>query len=60
MAVAGGTRRSLAVPPEGEADPHAWVLPRLWGRAKAAMAAVEYDEFGGGRAERVPRACSPT
>ncbi|MEU2060487.1 iron-containing redox enzyme family protein [Streptomyces sp. NPDC013455] len=36
-----------------EADPHAWVLPRLWGRAKAAMAAVEYDEFGGGRADRV-------
>ncbi|MFF7970043.1 iron-containing redox enzyme family protein [Streptomyces sp. NPDC007905] len=36
-----------------EADPHAWVLPRLWGRAKAAMAAVEYDEFGAGRAERV-------
>ncbi|MFE9450978.1 iron-containing redox enzyme family protein [Streptomyces sp. NPDC006739] len=36
-----------------EADPHAWVLPRLWGRAKAAMAAVEFDEFGGGRAERV-------
>ncbi|MFJ3334822.1 iron-containing redox enzyme family protein [Streptomyces sp. NPDC086766] len=36
-----------------EADPHAWVLPRLWGRAKAAMAAVEYDEFGGGRPDRV-------
>lgn len=36
-----------------EADPHAWVLPRLWGRAKAAMAAVEFDEFGGGRTERV-------
>ncbi|MEW2398797.1 iron-containing redox enzyme family protein [Streptomyces sp. NPDC046862] len=36
-----------------EADPHAWVLPRLWGRAKAGMAAVEYDEFGGGRGERV-------
>ncbi|MGW3512253.1 iron-containing redox enzyme family protein [Streptomyces sp. NPDC000994] len=36
-----------------EADPHAWVLPRLWGRAKAAMAAVEFDEWGGGRAERV-------
>lgn len=35
-----------------EADPHAWVLPRLWGRAKAGMAAVEFDEFGGGRAER--------
>lgn len=36
-----------------EADPHAWVLPRLSGRAKAGMAAVEYDEFGGGRADRV-------
>ncbi|WP_406099381.1 iron-containing redox enzyme family protein [Streptomyces sp. NBC_01013] len=36
-----------------EADPHAWVLPRLSGRAKAGMAAVEYDEFGAGRAERV-------
>jgi hypothetical protein len=36
-----------------EADPHAWVLPRLTGRAKAAMAAVEFDEYGGGRADRV-------
>lgn len=36
-----------------EADPHAWVLPRLRGRAKAAMAAVEFDEYGGGRADRV-------
>ncbi|MEV4918217.1 iron-containing redox enzyme family protein [Streptomyces tirandamycinicus] len=36
-----------------EADPHAWVLPRLWGRAKAGMAAVEFDEYGGGRAERI-------
>lgn len=36
-----------------EADPHAWVLPRLWGRAKAGMAAVEFDEFGGGRADRI-------
>lgn len=36
-----------------EADPHAWVLPRLWDRAKAGMAAVEFDEFGGGRADRV-------
>ncbi|MER6012427.1 iron-containing redox enzyme family protein [Streptomyces bluensis] len=33
-----------------EADPHAWVLPRLYGRAKSAMAAVEFDEFGAGRA----------
>ncbi|MER6096520.1 iron-containing redox enzyme family protein [Streptomyces sp. NPDC001728] len=36
-----------------EADPHVWVVPRLTGRAKAAMAAIEYDEFGAGRAERV-------
>ncbi|MDJ0346779.1 iron-containing redox enzyme family protein [Streptomyces sp. H10-C2] len=36
-----------------EADPHVWVIPRLQGRAKAAMVAVEYDEFGAGRAENV-------
>lgn len=36
-----------------EADPHAWVIPRLSGRAKAALVAVEFDEFGGGRAERM-------
>ncbi|WUH89441.1 iron-containing redox enzyme family protein [Streptomyces sp. NBC_00433] len=36
-----------------EADPHAWVLPRLHGQAKAAMAAIEYDEFGAGRADQV-------
>ncbi|MDX2642781.1 iron-containing redox enzyme family protein [Streptomyces sp. PA03-1a] len=36
-----------------EADPHAWVIPRLTGRAKAALVAVEYDEFGSGRGERV-------
>ncbi|MBM7440316.1 iron-containing redox enzyme family protein [Streptomyces sp. HB132] len=36
-----------------EADPHAWVLPRLGGRAKAGMAAIEYDEFGAGRADRI-------
>ena len=36
-----------------EADPHAWVIPRLRGRAKAALVAVEFDEFGGGRAECV-------
>ncbi|MFI6290397.1 iron-containing redox enzyme family protein [Nonomuraea sp. NPDC050790] len=36
-----------------EADPHAWVIPRLSGRAKAALVAVEFDEFGGGRAEMV-------
>jgi hypothetical protein len=36
-----------------EADPHAWAIPRLTGRAKAALVAVEYDEFGAGRAERI-------
>ncbi|MFD3918978.1 iron-containing redox enzyme family protein [Streptomyces sp. NPDC058595] len=36
-----------------EADPHAWVIPRLRGRAKAAMVAVEFDEFGGGRVDRM-------
>ncbi|GAA4702042.1 iron-containing redox enzyme family protein [Streptomyces youssoufiensis] len=36
-----------------ESDPQAWVIPRLTGRAKAALVAVEYDEFGAGRAERV-------
>ncbi|MFJ7957831.1 iron-containing redox enzyme family protein [Streptomyces sp. NPDC096319] len=36
-----------------EADPHLWVVPRLRGRAKAAMVAVEYDEYGCGRAERM-------
>lgn len=34
-----------------EADPHAWLIPRLRGRAKAALVAVEFDEFGGGRGE---------
>jgi hypothetical protein len=36
-----------------EADPHALVIPRLSGRAKAALVAVEFDEFGGGHADRV-------
>ncbi|HEY6739767.1 MAG TPA: iron-containing redox enzyme family protein, partial [Actinopolymorphaceae bacterium] len=36
-----------------EADPHAWVIPRLQGQAKASLVAVEYDEFGGGRGDRM-------
>ncbi|MEU4094497.1 iron-containing redox enzyme family protein [Streptomyces sp. NPDC026673] len=36
-----------------EADPQAWVIPRLTGQAKAALVAVEYDEFGAGRGERI-------
>jgi hypothetical protein len=36
-----------------EADPHSWALPRLWGAPKAAMVAIQADEYGGGRAERI-------
>ena len=36
-----------------EADPHAWAIPRLRGQAKASFVAVEFDEYGGGRGERV-------
>lgn len=39
-----------------EADPHAWVIPRLRGQAKASLVAVEFDEFGGGRGERLHQA----
>lgn len=34
-----------------EGDPHAWVIPRLMGQAKASFVAVEFDEYGGGRGE---------
>jgi hypothetical protein len=34
-----------------EADPTTWTLPRLSGRAKAALAELLYDEYGAGRAE---------
>lgn len=36
-----------------EADPQAWVIPRLHGRAQAAYVAIEYDEYGGGRPQRM-------
>jgi hypothetical protein len=36
-----------------EADPHAWVIPRLTGQAKASFVAIEFDEHGGGRGARV-------
>jgi hypothetical protein len=36
-----------------EGDPHAWVIPRLSGHAKAAFVAVEFDEFGAGRGDQV-------
>jgi hypothetical protein len=36
-----------------EADPHTFAIPRLRGRAKAALVEVQTDEYGGGRAERM-------
>lgn len=33
-----------------EADPHTWAIPRLEGRAKAVMTAIQSDEYGAGRA----------
>ena len=36
-----------------EADPHTWVIPRLNGRAKAALVEIQSDEYGGGRPERM-------
>jgi hypothetical protein len=36
-----------------EADPHSFALPRLWGAPKAAMVAIQADEYGGGRPERI-------
>jgi len=34
-----------------EADPHTWAIPRLSGKAKAALVEIQADEYGGGRAE---------
>jgi hypothetical protein len=31
-----------------EADPHTWAIPRLRGRAKAAIVTIQSDEYGGG------------
>lgn len=36
-----------------EGDPHAWLIPRLGGQAKASFVAVEYDEYGAGSATRL-------
>nr|WP_237419071.1 iron-containing redox enzyme family protein [Kitasatospora sp. SID7827] len=35
-----------------EADPQMWAVPRLPNPAKAALVAVQYDEYGAGRPER--------
>jgi len=36
-----------------EGDPHTWAIPRLSGRAKAAMVEIQADEYGGGVPERM-------
>jgi hypothetical protein len=36
-----------------EADPQAWVIPRLSPEVKAALVTVEHDEYGAGDPERV-------
>lgn len=36
-----------------EADPHAWAIPRLVGATKAALVAVEFDEYGAGHGANV-------
>jgi hypothetical protein len=36
-----------------EADPQAWVIPRLGGPAKAALVTVEHDEYGAGNPRRM-------
>jgi hypothetical protein len=36
-----------------EADPHSWALPRLAGRAKAALVEIQVDEYGGGELARM-------
>lgn len=36
-----------------EADPHTWAIPRLTGRAKAALVEIQTDEYGGGRVARM-------
>ncbi|MDQ3306459.1 MAG: iron-containing redox enzyme family protein [Actinomycetota bacterium] len=36
-----------------EADPQAWIIPRLEGQAKSSMVTVAHDEYGAGRGERL-------
>ncbi|CCG02964.1 conserved protein of unknown function [Blastococcus saxobsidens DD2] len=36
-----------------EGDPHTFAIPRLSGRAKAAMVEIQADEYGGGSVERM-------
>jgi len=36
-----------------EGDPQTWAIPRLRGRAKAALVEIQSDEYGGGRVDRM-------
>lgn len=36
-----------------EADPHTFAIPRLEGKAKAAMVEIQFDEYGSGNAGRM-------
>jgi hypothetical protein len=36
-----------------EADPHSWAIPRLRGKAKAALVEIQSDEYGAGSVERM-------
>ncbi len=36
-----------------EADPQSFAIPRLRGRSKAALVEIQFDEYGGGRPERI-------
>jgi hypothetical protein len=36
-----------------ESDPHSWAIPRLSAPPKAALLEVQFDEYGGGNAERM-------
>lgn len=39
-----------------ESDPQSFVLPRITGAAKVALAELQYDEYGGGRPDRLHQA----
>lgn len=36
-----------------EADPHTWVIPRLYGQPKAALVEIQSDEYGDGNEARM-------
>jgi hypothetical protein len=36
-----------------EGDPHTWAIPRIGGRAKAALVEIQADEYGGGAPGRM-------